>query len=103
MSAEELSVSGVGPRSIGPKPPVPPSIRRGEASSFKDLLVNSISEVQKLQTQADQSIRELVSGEITDVSQVLVAIEKADIAFTTMMQIRNKIVEAYQEVIRMSV
>lgn len=103
MSAEELSVSGVGPRSIGPKPPVPPSIRSGETPSFKDLLVNSISEVQKLQTQADQSIRELVSGEIADVSQVLVAIEKADIAFNTMMQIRNKIVEAYQEVIRMSV
>jgi flagellar hook-basal body complex protein FliE len=103
VSAEELSVSGVGPRSIGPKPPVPPSIRRGETSSFKDLLVNSISEVQRLQTQADQSIRELVSGEIADVSQVLVAIEKADIAFNTMMQIRNKIVEAYQEVIRMSV
>lgn len=103
MSAEELSVSGVGPRSIGPKPPVPPSIRRGETLSFKDLLVNSISEVQRLQTQADQSIRELVSGEIADVSQVLVAIEKADIAFNTMMQIRNKIVEAYQEVIRMSV
>jgi len=103
VSADKLSVSGVGPRSIGPKPPVPPSIRRGEKPSFKDLLVDSISEVQKLQTQADQSIRELVSGEITDVSQVLVAIEKADIAFNTMMQIRNKIVEAYQEVIRMSV
>jgi len=103
VSADEISVSGVGPRSIGPKPPVAPSIRGGEKPSFKDLLVNSISEVQRLQTQADQSIRGLVSGEITDVSQVLVAVEKADIAFATMMQIRNKIVEAYQEVIRMSV
>ena len=103
MSADELSVSGVGPGRIAPKPPVPPSIRGSERPSFKDLLVNSISEVQRLQTQADQSIRELVSGEITDVSQVLVAIEKADIAFSTMMQMRNKIVEAYQEVIRMSV
>jgi len=103
VAADELSISGVGPRRVGPEPPVPPSIRRGEKPSFRDLLVNSISEVQKLQTQADQSIRELVAGEITDVSQVLVAIEKADIAFNTMMQIRNKIVEAYQEVIRMSV
>lgn len=103
MSAEDISVSGVGPRHVTPKPPVAISVRRGEKPSFKDLLLDSISEVQRLQTEADQTIRGLVAGEITDVSQALVAIEKADIAFSTMMQIRNKIVEAYQEVIRMSV
>ena len=65
--------------------------------------MNSIAEVQKLQTQADQAIKDLAAGEIADVSQALVAVEKADIAFSTMMQIRNKIIEAYQEVIRMSV
>ena len=103
MSADDLRVSAVGQKHVTPKPPIPPSARAGERPSFKDLLLNSISEVQRLQVDADQTIRELVSGEITDVSQALVALEKADIAFNTMMQIRNKIIEAYQEVIRMPV
>ena len=103
MSGDDLRVSGVGQKHIAPTPPIPPSARAGQRPSFKDLLVNSISEVQRLQTEADQTIRELVSGEVTDVSEALVALEKADIAFNTMMQIRNKIIEAYQEVIRMPV
>ena len=103
MSADDLRVSGVGQRHVLPKPPVPPSARGAQKPSFKDTLLNSIAEVQKLQTQADQAIRELVAGEIADVSQALIAVEKADIAFSTMMQIRNKIIEAYQEVMRMPV
>lgn len=103
MSADDLRVSGVGHKHVAPKPPISLSVRKGERPSFKDLLLNSITEVQKLQTEADQRIRELVSGEVADVSQALIAIEKADIAFNTMMQIRNKIVEAYQEVIRMPI
>ena len=74
-----------------------------EGSSFKDVLKDSVSEVQRLQSEADATIRQLVAGEIKDVSQAMVAIEKADVSFQTMMAVRNKIVAAYEEVMRMQV
>ncbi len=103
MSGGDLRISGVGQKHVVPTPPPPPPVRGEGKPAFRELLLNSIAEVQKLQTQADQAIKDLAAGEIADVSQALVAVEKADIAFSTMMQIRNKIIEAYQEVMRMSV
>lgn len=103
MMGGDLKVPGVGQKHILPKPPPPLPVRGEEKLAFGDLLVKSIAEVQKLQTQADQAIKDLAAGEVADVSQALIAVEKADIAFSTMMQIRNKIIEAYQDVMRMSV
>lgn len=71
--------------------------------SFKDILTETVSEVQRLQTEADATIKQLVAGEIKDVTQAMVAVEKADVAFQTMMTVRNKIVAAYEEVMRMQV
>jgi len=69
-----------------------------EASSFKDLLLSSIREVNSMQQAADQAVERLVTGEDVNPAEVLTAVQKADIAFRMMMQIRNKIVQAYQEV-----
>ena len=73
------------------------------AKSFKDVLTEAVSEVQRLQTEADATIKQLVAGEIKDVSQAMVAVEKADVAFQTMMAVRNKMVAAYEEIMRMQV
>ncbi len=62
-----------------------------------------MGEVQRLQNDADTAIRQLVSGEVKDITDAMVAIEKADVSFQTMMAVRNKIVAAYEEVIRMQV
>ena len=59
--------------------------------------------MQRLQDEADATIRQLVAGEIKDVTSAMVAIEKADVSFQTMMAVRNKIVAAYEEVMRMQV
>ena len=72
-------------------------------TSFKDVLAGAIGEVQRLQNDADTTIRKLVSGEITDVTQAMVAVEKADVGFQTMMAVRNKMLQAYEEVMRMQV
>ena len=72
-------------------------------ASFADVLAGAVTEVQRLQTEADSQIRQLVAGEVKDPSAAMVAIEKADVSFQTMMAIRNKMVEAYQEVMRMQV
>ena len=69
-----------------------------EAGSFKDFLVNSIQEVNSMQQAADQAVEKLASGEQVNPAEVLTAVQKADIAFRMMMQIRNKIVQAYQEI-----
>lgn len=74
-----------------------------EGASFKNVLTDAISEVQRLQNEADTTIKKLVSGEIKDVTETMVAVEKADVSFQTMMAVRNKIVAAYEEVMRMQV
>ena len=79
-----------------------PASRVGE-SSFKDILTGAVSEVQRLQTEADVTIKKVVAGEIRDVTSAMVAVEKADVAFQTMMAVRNKMVAAYEEVMRMQV
>ena len=83
------------------RPPTRPE--NTEGTSFKDVLMDSVSEVQRLQSEADATIRQLVAGEIKDVTAAMVAIEKADVSFQTMMAVRNKIVAAYEEVMRMQV
>ncbi|MFP6582267.1 MAG: flagellar hook-basal body complex protein FliE [Candidatus Hydrogenedentota bacterium] len=80
-----------------------PSADKAGGTSFKYVLTESLSEVQRLQVEADDTIQKLVSGEIKDVTQAMVAIEKADVSFQTMMAVRNKIVAAYEEVMRMQV
>jgi len=72
-------------------------------TSFKDILVNAVSEVQKLQDEADTTIKKLVSGEIKDVSEVMVAVQRADTAFQTLMAVRNKVITAYEEIMRMQI
>lgn len=87
--------------------PLQPRAARTEtaagAKSFKEFLTESIGEVQRLQNEADTSIKQVVSGEIKDVSDAVVAVEKADMAFQTMMAVRNKMVAAYEEIMRMQV
>jgi len=68
------------------------------ASTFKDLLVDSIKEVNSMQQAADRAVEKLAAGEDVNPAEVLTAVQKADIAFKLMMQMRNKMVQAYQEV-----
>jgi flagellar hook-basal body complex protein FliE len=76
----------------------------GEAGpSFAETLTKSIAEVNHLQKEADQAIEKLASGDSQNVHGAMLAVHKADTAFRMTMQVRNKIVEAYQEVMRMQV
>lgn len=75
----------------------------GESKSFKDMLFDAITEVQQIQNDADVTIKKLVAGEIKDVSEAMVAVEKADVAFQTMMTVRNKVMLAYEEIMRMQI
>ena len=102
---DKLSIGGA----IGPQAPQPveprPTDRPDDVSgqSFKTYLADSIEEIQHLQTVADDTINKLVAGEVTNVSEAMVAIEKANLAFLTLLQVRNKIVTAYEQIQRMQV
>ncbi len=70
--------------------------------SFGDLLKNYLKSVDQEQKVAEKTVDKFMAGE-ADVHQVMIALEKADLSFQLMMQIRNKLVEAYQEIMRMQV
>lgn len=79
--------------------------KAGEAggAAFKDLLMQNIEQVNKLQQDATQAIEELSTGRRDDVESVLLATAKADTAFRLLQQVRNKVFEAYAEVQQMRV
>ncbi|MFY9648259.1 MAG: flagellar hook-basal body complex protein FliE [Terriglobales bacterium] len=80
-----------------PTGPTAPS-NTGQEAGFGDTLKNAINQVDELSTNSDHQVADLVQGNRQDVHNVMIAVEKADIAFQLMMQVRNKIVNAYQEV-----
>ncbi|MCI0333742.1 MAG: flagellar hook-basal body complex protein FliE [Planctomycetes bacterium] len=66
--------------------------------SFKDMLVDSIQQVNTMQLEADQAVETLFSGGDVNPAEVLTAVQKADLAFRLTMQMRNKLMEVYQEI-----
>ncbi len=66
--------------------------------SFKDFLLQSIQEVNSMQQQADQAVEKLATGGDVSPAEVLTAVQKADIAFRMMIQVRNKMLDAFNEV-----
>ncbi len=71
--------------------------------SFSEVLRETLDKVNDLQANADQSIQKVVTGESKNMADVMVAVENAGVAFQFTMQVRNKIVEAYQELMRMQI
>ncbi len=94
---------------INPKLQVP-EIRKPaglESSSggvkFGEVLKDAIATVNELQKSSDVEIQKLMTGESQDLHSTLIAVQKADLSFQMMMQVRNKIVQAYQEIMRTQV
>jgi flagellar hook-basal body complex protein FliE len=74
-----------------------------QKGDFESHLKNALGEVNNLQRQAEQSIQQLVGEGQGDLQETMIALEKADVSFRLMMQIRNKVLDAYQEIMRMQV
>lgn len=77
------------------------SLPSSSSSSFGDVLKGAIQDVDQLHNSAAGQISSLLQGGGTDVHNVMIAVEKADVAFQLMMQVRNKIVSAYQDIEKM--
>jgi len=104
--ADPLNIHGVPPghradslSRPGPRGPV----KVPEGKSFKDTLLDSLAQVNRLQQEASAGVEKVVTGETDNIAEVFSAVRKADVAFSMLMEMRNKLVEAYQEVQQMRV
>lgn len=71
--------------------------------SFSDTLNDALKNVNDLQKGADKAMQDLSTGKTDNIPEVMIAAEKADLALKLMVQVRNKIIDAYQEVMKMQV
>lgn len=100
MDISSIAINGV--NSLQPsagasfKPAVAPA-----GMGFGDLLDNLVSKVDGLQKTADASVADVVSGKVTDIHQVSVKVQEAGVAFDLMLGVRNRLMDAYQELMRM--
>ncbi len=70
---------------------------------FREFLLDSLDKVNQLQTEADAGVQKLLTGQTDNVAEVFSASRKAGIAFDLLMEIRNKLMEAYEELKQMRV
>ena len=71
--------------------------------SFGATLTDAVNKVNAMQTEADIKMQKVAAGESNNISEVMVAAERADIALKLMMSVRNKVIDAYQEIMKMQV
>jgi flagellar hook-basal body complex protein FliE len=76
--------------------PLAPANAGGQ--QFKNILLEALNQVNTMQGQANEAVQQLVTGGDVNPAEVLTTLQKADISFRMMLQIRNKLVQAYQEV-----
>src|SRR3954468_14301426 len=89
-------LSGLGSPAAGVSGPT-------SGASFADALKNSIGEVSRLQQDASKAVEDLATGKSEDVTGVMTAMEKSDLAFKTLLAIRSKLMEAYEEIKNISI
>lgn len=71
---------------------------QGSGPGFKDVLLQSLDEVNKAQQEATRAVEDLATGQRSDVEGVMLATQKADNAFRMLQSLRNRMIEAYDEV-----
>ncbi len=93
------SISGItaAPAAAG----IEPAGHAGKPGEFKSVLNASINRLESLRTDASQAVDRLLSGEGEELHTALLATQRAELAFELGLQVRNKVVQAYQEIMRM--
>jgi flagellar hook-basal body complex protein FliE len=78
-------------------------VQRTKDKSFGEIIKSSIADVNKLQKDSDNAIRNLVTGEEADIHKTMIMMEKSAVSFQLMMAVRNKIITAYETIMRMQI
>lgn len=96
-----MRIEGLG-NQFTPMPPIQKTAQPSE-TSFGETVKKAISDVNELQTEADQTINKMAAGDAVEIHQAMIAMQKASNALQFTVQVRNKVIEAYQEIMRMQV
>lgn len=103
--ANPISPNSLNP--IGPLGPPgvsrPTSVPKTAGDDFASLVKEQLRKVSEMQSEADQNVQKLLAGETESLTEVFTAARKAEVAFGLLMEIRNKLIDAYQEVKNMRV
>ena len=92
-----IGTPGIGPLKTGGSP------AKIEGPSFQEILKESLAKVNDLQTEKSKKIEELVTNKEAGIDEVMIALEEASVAFEFTMQVRNRLIEAYREVMRIQI
>lgn len=96
-------IQGVGNNIIGPAKSGLATTGSTGGASFADALRGQIQEVAKMQQDADSAVNQAVTGQSDDVAGAMTAFEKSDLAFKTLVAIRAKLMDAYEEIKNMPI
>lgn len=93
------------PVATNPGTLLPPRSSQGAQGegSFGGLLKEAIAQMSQVQREADALVEQVAKGRSSDLAGTMIALEKANLSFQLMIQVRNRMVEAYQEIMRMQV
>ncbi len=79
------------------------NVEKQNGAGFKETIGNFVNEVNDLQMKAGESVENFATGKVENVHEVMIAMSKAEVSFKFMMETRNKLIDAYKEIIRMQV
>ena len=77
--------------------------KKEKSTTFYDFIKNYVEDVNKKQIDANTAIDKFIKGENKDITSVVLSVEKAEVSLELFLQIRNKLVQAYQDIMRMQV
>lgn len=102
---DDMTIKSAGLSGVGDLAEVFSGVRSGgghpAGGGFLGSLKDAIAQVNEVQLDASQAVDKFVSGESDNVHQMMMALQKADVSFQLMMQVRNKLVSAYEDIQRM--
>ena len=101
MSTTPIQPTQLIPSRLDSSRPVEKGSAPDKSTSFTQWLEHSIASVDKMQQQSDEAALKLVTGQDADIHDTMIAMQKANITMDLMMEIRNKIISAYDEIKRM--
>jgi len=79
------------------------STTKGYSSSFAETLKSAIQDVNSLQVQAGKAVEQMVSGEAASIHDVMISVEKAKVSFDLLMEVRNKALDVYREMMKIQI
>lgn len=99
----DMGIKGIGADVLSVQGSKSASKKEDAGSSFAEMLKGSVEKVSTMQNTADQAVQDLLTGKDENIHQVMIAVEKANLSFQMMMQVRNKLITAYEEIMRTQV